>query len=104
MRRLPAWYGELCERISGALHHGELGHDEAAALVERWHPVALDQLGHERRRQAAVRVTRTRIIWPPPDPALDDEQRILADLAALVAGGLAQIVTELGLNGGRAAA
>ena len=40
---MPAWYAKLCEGWSRAVWHGELRWERAAALVELWHPVALQQ-------------------------------------------------------------
>jgi hypothetical protein len=41
--QMPRWYATLCDGWSRAAWHGEISWEHAAALVEVWHPLALEQ-------------------------------------------------------------
>ena len=50
---MPRWYAVLCDGWSRAAWHGEITWEHAAALVELWHPIALEQAltpGSRKRR------------------------------------------------------
>jgi hypothetical protein len=45
---MPEWYAAKCDAISRALNRGQLTQLEAGFELERWHPIALRDLGAPR--------------------------------------------------------